>query len=153
MASATTVVLSPSSRSLSSHLLPNLPSLFRYNTNYTVSLSLSLSVTHTHIYIRSIIIFNNLMNVLFRNQDKKGSNQKKCRLREKIFTCSSSNPSFQNEFYRRDLMLFSLSSSVASVFPISGNPLLSLFMLINLFIPLFTIVRTRKGICYLLSKF
>ncbi|KAM7513203.1 hypothetical protein LguiB_012078 [Lonicera macranthoides] len=62
------------------------------------------------------------MYVLFRNQDKKGSKQKKCRLREKFFTCSScssSNPSFQNEFYRRNLMLFSLSSSVASVFPIS----------------------------------
>ncbi|KAM7459427.1 hypothetical protein LguiA_036421 [Lonicera macranthoides] len=85
MASVTTVVLSPSSLSLSSHLLPNLPSSFR-------------------------------------NQDKKGSKQKKCRLREKFFTCSScssSNPSFQNEFYRRNLMLFSLSSSVASVFPIS----------------------------------
>jgi hypothetical protein len=50
----------------------------------------------------------------FRNQDKRY-----CNLRVKIVTCSSSSPSFQNDFLRRDLMLFGLGSSVASVFPVA----------------------------------
>lgn len=61
----------------------------------------------------------------FRNQSRILLSQKKCKLKEKIMACScacsSSDPSLQNRFCRRDLMLFGLSSSLSIAFPSSGK--------------------------------
>ncbi|KAF8400747.1 hypothetical protein HHK36_014047 [Tetracentron sinense] len=58
---------------------------------------------------------------IFRNKTKSTRNQEKCRLPEKIqaSSCSSSIPTSQNGFAKRDLMLFGLSSSVSMFFPSS----------------------------------
>uniref|UniRef100_A0A5B7B4R4 Uncharacterized protein n=1 Tax=Davidia involucrata TaxID=16924 RepID=A0A5B7B4R4_DAVIN len=58
-----------------------------------------------------------------RNQTKTSSNQKKCRLREKFTICSraSTKPTSPNVLCRRDLVLFGLSASVASIFPSLGS--------------------------------
>ncbi|CAK7353468.1 unnamed protein product [Dovyalis caffra] len=51
-------------------------------------------------------------------------NQKKCKLKKKSMefscACSSSEPSLQNGFCRRDLMLFGLTSSLSTALPSSG---------------------------------
>ncbi|KAJ6406313.1 PSBP DOMAIN-CONTAINING PROTEIN 5 CHLOROPLASTIC [Salix viminalis] len=64
------------------------------------------------------------INPFFRNQSRILLSQKKCKLKEKIMACScacsSSDPSLQNRFCRRDLMLFGLSSSLSIAFPSSG---------------------------------
>lgn len=61
----------------------------------------------------------------FRNQSRILLSQKKCKLKEKIMACScacsSSDPSLQNGFCRRDLVLFGLSSSLSIAFPSSGE--------------------------------
>lgn len=63
-------------------------------------------------------------NPFFRNQSRILLSQKKCKLKEKIMACScacsSSDPSLQNGFCRRDLVLFGLSSSLSIAFPSSG---------------------------------
>ncbi|KAJ6330083.1 hypothetical protein OIU76_008837 [Salix suchowensis] len=64
------------------------------------------------------------INPFFRNQSRILLSQKKCKLKEKIMACScacsSSEPSLQNRFCRRDLMLFGLSSSLSMALPSSG---------------------------------
>lgn len=49
--------------------------------------------------------------------------QKSCRLQEKeiVCSCSSSKPISQNGLWRRDLVLFGISSSVSLVFPSTGK--------------------------------
>ncbi|KAJ6913556.1 psbP domain-containing protein 5 [Populus alba x Populus x berolinensis] len=63
-------------------------------------------------------------NPFFGNQSRILLSQKKCKLKEKIMACScacsSSDPSLQNGFCRRDLVLFGLSSSLSIAFPSSG---------------------------------
>ncbi|XP_059658050.1 psbP domain-containing protein 5, chloroplastic isoform X2 [Cornus florida] len=55
----------------------------------------------------------------FRTQTGISSNQKKCRLHEKIIACSysPSKPNSQNVSCRRDLLLLGICSSVAMIFP------------------------------------
>ncbi|KAL5783205.1 hypothetical protein ACOSP7_008234 [Xanthoceras sorbifolium] len=58
-----------------------------------------------------------------RNQASAVQSQKSCRLQEKLIVCScvGSKPTSQNGFRRRDLVLFSLSSSMSLVFPSPGS--------------------------------
>ncbi|XP_028113282.1 uncharacterized protein LOC114311339 [Camellia sinensis] len=60
---------------------------------------------------------------LFRNRRRVDSVKKKFRLLEKtpVCLCAPSNATLQNGiFFRRDLMLFGFSSSLALIFPQSG---------------------------------
>ncbi|XP_041022855.1 psbP domain-containing protein 5, chloroplastic-like isoform X2 [Juglans microcarpa x Juglans regia] len=59
----------------------------------------------------------------FRNQARATPDHKKCRKHEKfqICACAASKPTLENEFCRRDLVLFGLSSSLSVVFPSSGS--------------------------------
>ncbi|KAJ4707987.1 PsbP family [Melia azedarach] len=60
---------------------------------------------------------------IFRNQASIVQSQKSCRLQEKeiVCSCSSSKPISQNGLWRRDLVLFGISSSVSLVFPSTGS--------------------------------
>lgn len=61
---------------------------------------------------------------LTREQAKlSSSNQKICKVNKKfvVCCCESSKPISQNGFYRRDILLFGIGASVASVFPVEGS--------------------------------
>ncbi|KAJ0091119.1 hypothetical protein Patl1_12834 [Pistacia atlantica] len=59
----------------------------------------------------------------FRNQASTVQSQRSFRLQEKVIVCSSAStkPISRNGIWRRDLVLFGLSSSVSLVFPSSGS--------------------------------
>ncbi|KAH7524774.1 hypothetical protein FEM48_Zijuj06G0154900 [Ziziphus jujuba var. spinosa] len=82
-----------------------------------VVLSPSLSLFSSNQFLRS----PNLL--FFRNQPRTMMNHKNRRLHDMFRPCStsSSNPTSQNGFVRRDLMLFGLSSSALVLFPSSGS--------------------------------
>ncbi|TXG62079.1 hypothetical protein EZV62_013442 [Acer yangbiense] len=69
----------------------------------------SLSVSNLHFFSR--------------NQAIAVKSQRSCRLQEKLIVscCENSKPTSQNGFWRRDLVLFSLSSSVSLVLPSPGS--------------------------------
>ncbi|XP_044471202.1 psbP domain-containing protein 5, chloroplastic [Mangifera indica] len=58
-----------------------------------------------------------------RNEARTLQSQRICRLQEKLIVCSSpsTKPISKNGIWRRDLLLFGLSSSVSLVFPSSGS--------------------------------
>ncbi|CAH1451635.1 unnamed protein product [Lactuca virosa] len=61
---------------------------------------------------------------LFRDQAKiSSSNQKICNSNKKFVACccESSEPTSQNGFCRRDIVLFGFAASVATVFPVEGS--------------------------------
>ncbi|KAL4592665.1 hypothetical protein LXL04_005668 [Taraxacum kok-saghyz] len=61
---------------------------------------------------------------LFRDQSKiSSSNHKKCYSNKKFvaYYSESSEPSSQNGFCRRDIVLFGFAASVATVFPVAGS--------------------------------
>ena len=68
---------------------------------------------------------------------------KKCRIRDKFQPCAfaTSEPTSQNGFCRRDLMLFGLSSSFSLIFPTLGNLHLFTFFL-------FFFVKARLCVCF-----
>ncbi|XP_024925140.3 psbP domain-containing protein 5, chloroplastic isoform X2 [Ziziphus jujuba] len=82
-----------------------------------VVLSPSLSLFSSNQFLRS----PNLL--FFRNQPRTMMNHKNRRLHDMFQPCStsSSNPTSQNGFVRRDLMLFGLSSLALVLFPSSGS--------------------------------
>lgn len=61
---------------------------------------------------------------LFRDQAKiSSSNQQICKSSKKFVSCSceSSEPTSQNGFFRRDIVLLGFTASVATVFPVEGS--------------------------------
>ena len=132
------LLLSPSP-SLS---IPTNPFLVKHNlcSRFSLSLSLSLWVSLFLVYMyvwiclcmhvfpspRIFFFFLGLMLcclLAIRDLTRTMLKHKKCRIRDKFQPCAfaTSEPTSQNGFCRRDLVLFGLSSSFSLIFPTLGN--------------------------------
>lgn len=101
------------------------PSHFRAisnHHNFSLTRFFTSLTLYIHIYVFGLCIIN-VQVCFFREQTKlSSSNQKICKGNKKfvVCCCESSKPISQNGFYRRDIVLFGIGATVASVFPVEG---------------------------------
>lgn len=107
------------SHSFSRHIQPSQP--FSHQV-----LSFSLYI-YMYVYIVIDLYITVFVCILFREQAKISSLSQKISKSSKKFVvccCESSEPTSQNGFCRRDILLSGLAASVATVFPVEGKLLI-----------------------------